>query len=247
MTEEITTIEETGSQETPTAEAEGENDGTKKKSIMTFEKKLHIIRTAVLNALKPTAFRQYIEEFGFNEEKLNGGMNLVTGTETARTNQQQAIALKLQATRDARLAKIEADKIYMHFLIIGREEFRDNPHLLDLLGFNGSRKEDFGGWKAQTMMLYENLNTPGVLEGYANHNITPENLDAGKQAVMDAENVVTAKKEAKATAEKATEDKDKIYKQLLEWWRDFVKVVNIALKKDPQLKEQVNIVAPSFR
>jgi hypothetical protein len=244
MTEEITTTEQTGSQETPTVE--GENEDTKKKSTMTFEKKLHIIRTAVLNSLKPTAFRQYIEKFGFNEEKLNGGMSLVTGTETARTNQQKAIALKLQATRDATLARIEADKIYMHFVIIGREEFKDNPHLLDLLGFNGTRKRDFGGWKAQCMMLYENINAPGVLEGFANHNITQENLEAGKQAVINWENAVTAKKEAKAAAEKATESKDKIFRELLEWWRDFVKVVNIALKKDPQLKEQVNIVAPSF-
>ncbi|NIM16498.1 MAG: hypothetical protein GTO45_31180 [Candidatus Aminicenantes bacterium] len=242
MEEEIKTTGTTGAQETPTAEGEGEEKTRKIK--VTFERKLFIIRTGIANALKPGLFRQYVEEFGYNETRLNEGMGLLTNTDTARTNQKSAIALKVQKTREADNKKYEANNLYKHYVVIGREEFQDNLHILDKLGLEGERKEDFGGWREQAMRLYENVGTPGVLEGYAKHSITAEDLEAGKQAVLDWEKAIADRNEAKAEAEKATELKNKAFRELLKWWRGFVKVVDVALQDDPQLKEQINIVVP---
>ncbi|MCP5108021.1 MAG: hypothetical protein GY950_31835 [bacterium] len=232
-----------------TPPANGNDDGTKKKKtiIRTFEKKLLIIRTAIVNAQKPGLFHDYIAEYGYDDTRLNECVTLLSNTETARTDQKNAIALKLQKTRESTQKKTAAEDIYTHHLVIGREEFKDDPHMFDKLGFNGIRKKDFGGWKAQTMLLYENIGTPGVVEGYAKHSITQEALEGAKQAVLDAEQAIADRIEAKAEAEKATEKKNKIFRQLLSWWQKFIKVVHVALEEDPQLKEQVNIVAPSFR
>jgi hypothetical protein len=242
MSEEIKTTVETGAQEPPTAEGEGE-DKTRKIKV-TFDRKVLLIRTVLANAIKPGLFRQYIEGYGFDETRLNEGMALLNNTDTARTAQKNAIALKMQKTREARNLKYEADRIYLHFRAIGKEEFQDNLHILDTLGLDDLRKVHFGGWREQTMRLYENIDTPGVLEGYAKHSITREDLEAGKQAVLDWENAIADRNEAKAEAEKATELKDKAFKELLKWWRGFVKVVDVALQDDPQLKEQINIVVP---
>lgn len=242
MEEEIKTTEETGAQETPTAEGEGEEK--KRKIRVTFERKLFIIRTGIANALKPGLFRQYVEEYGYNETRLDEGMGLVTSTDAARTAQKNAIALKMQKTREASNLKYEADKAYLHFRAIGQEEFQDNLHILDTLGLDDLRKVHFGEWREQTMRLYDNIDTPGVLEGYAKHSITREDLEAGKQAVLDWEKAIADRNEAKAEAEKATELKNKAFKELLAWWRGFVKVADVALQDDPQLKEQINIVVP---
>jgi hypothetical protein len=228
----------------PTVEGEGEE--TTRKVKVTFERKLFIIRTGITNALKPGLFHQYIEGYGYDETRLNEGMALVTNTDTARTAQKNAIALKVQKTREASNLKYEADRIYLHFRVIGQEEFQDNLHLLDTLGLDDLRKMHFGEWREQTMRLYNNIDTPGVLEGYAKHSITREDLEAGKQAVLDWEKAIADRNEAKAEAEKATELKNKAFKELLKWWRGFVKVVDVALQDDPQLKEQINIVVPAI-
>jgi len=250
MTEETKTTLETGAQvvpTTPTAEGEGEGEEQKRKVKVTFDRKILLIRTGIANAQKPGLFHQYVEEYGYNETRLDEGMALVTDTDTARTNQKVAIALKIQKTREADELWYEANKLYKHHMVIGREEFQDNPHLLDVLGFYGERKEDFGGWKEQTMRLYKNIDIPGVLEGYARHSITREDLEAGEQAVLAWEQAIAERNKAKAEAERATELKDKAFKKLLIWWRSFVKVVDVALQGDPQLKEQVNIVVPSVK
>jgi hypothetical protein len=242
MAEEIETTEQTGEQAPPTAEGEGE-DKTRKIKV-TFDRKVLKIRTGLTNAFKTGLFRQYIEGYGFDETRLNEGMGLLTDTDTARTNQKKAIALKVQKTREANNLMYEADKIYTHFRVIGQEEFQDNPHILETLDFDGSAKRDFGGWREQIMRLYESLDIPGVLEGYAKHSITREDLEAGKQAVLDWEQAISDRNEAKAEAEKATQLKNEAFKKLLKWWQGFVKVVGVALRDDPQLKEQINIVVP---
>ncbi|MCP5108027.1 MAG: hypothetical protein GY950_31865, partial [bacterium] len=223
-------------------------DGKKKKRKprYTFDRKLHIIRTALENALKPGDFQDYIAEFGYAPPRLDSGIELLNKTELARTHQKNAIANKVQKTREARTKKAAAEDQYKHFFVIGREEFKDNPHILDILGFNGVRKRTFGDWKEQTRLLFDNISFPGVLDGYAKHSITEEILKAGKQAVTEAETAIADRNEAKAEAEKATEHKEKIFEDLMDYWQKFVKVVDVALEEEPQLKEQVNIVTPSL-
>ena len=98
----------------------------------------------------------------------------------------------------------------------------------------------------QAMRLYDNLDTPGVLEAYARHSVTPEALAAAKQLFLDATAVLSERNLLKALAQKATETKNKNFKVLWTWWLDFKRIVHIALRNDPQLKEQVNIVVRSL-
>ena len=70
-------------------------------------------------------------------------------------------------------------------------------------------------------------------------------LEAQKLELTTWDNLNAEVKKLKAEAEKATEDKNKAYKKLLAWWRDFSKVVDVALKENPQLKEQISKVTPT--
>ncbi len=231
----------------PSPEPVKEEKKGRKKPTNTIGKVLVTIRTSIQNAKLPGSFFDYIKRFGFNGVRLGEGESMVTTTETARTNQLNANATRMQVYRDFKSLKKAAQLIYRHHRVIGQEIFRGNTHLRDKLGLSGALKEIFGDWIGQTMQLYDNLDTPGVLEGYASFNITPEALAAGKQAVLDAEAGLAAKKKAKADAEKATELKNKAYKELLSWWSKFLKVVHIALEEDPQLKEQVHIIVPFLK
>jgi hypothetical protein len=220
-------------------------DDKKKKKNLTFDAQMAIIRAGLANAARPGLFRDSIERYGYKEDRIAEGKTFFDGTETARAAQLKAIAAKDQKYRDAAQLRKEIHKEYMHLVVIGREEFKHNQHILAVLGLKGRRKNTIDAWREQVNQLYDNTGEPGVLEGYANHNITIETLEAQKQKLTTWDNLVADIKKAKSTAEKATEDKNKIYKKLLAWWRDFLKIVAVAVKENPQLKEQMSVVTPT--
>ncbi|MCP5055038.1 MAG: hypothetical protein GY940_48175 [bacterium] len=240
--------ESTESTESGSGETVGGTGETKKRRgpFYTFDKVTDDIKTGVKNARKPGPFNDYISKYGYKEARLDEGESLIVEAETARTDQLNALALKNQKYREAEDSWRAAKLAYKPHRVIGKEAFKGNFHLLDKLGFSIRLQEPFGAWKGQSMQLYNNTDAPGVLEGFALYNITPEALAAGKQTVLDAEAARAERKLAKANAEKATEVKMKAYKKLLAWWRNFIKVVEVALQEDPQLKEQVHIVVPSL-
>ncbi|MCP5053158.1 MAG: hypothetical protein GY940_38690 [bacterium] len=205
-----------------------------------------IIDTSLENAEKPGKFNDSIGGYGFTDVRLAEGRTFFTTTQTARTDQLNARAAKKEQTREIEKLKVIAEGKYRKDRVIGTEEFRDDPHMMEKLGFDRRRPGPFGERYADSMMLYDNLGTPGVLEAYARHSITPEALTGNKQSFTDVKTAIAERNRLKALAEKATETKEKAFDQLWIWWIDFKRVVNVALRDDPQLKEQVRIVARSF-
>ena len=55
------------------------------------------------------------------------------------------------------------------------------------------------------------------------------------------------KRSKKADAEVATAVKSELYRKLRQWMKDYYKVVEMAFREQPQLKEKVGIVVPYLR
>lgn len=139
-----------------------ETDIKKKRPTRKFDHSVHIIRTAITNAMKPGPFRVYVETFGYNITRIDQGLSLLESAESARTTQVAANDLKKQKTREVTGLRQKAHKLYASHRLIGTEEFRDQPFILDTLGFTQKRRQDFGGWLALALRLYENTSLPGV-------------------------------------------------------------------------------------
>ena len=69
-------------------------------------------------------------------------------------------------------------------------------------------------------------------------------LQTGKQEMTDAVEADKYKRSKKADAEDATAYKNKLYRKLWRWMKDFYQVVEMAFREKPQLKEKVGIVVP---
>ncbi|MCP5105165.1 MAG: hypothetical protein GY950_17380 [bacterium] len=233
--------------ETGTQGNEANVDDKKKKKYLAFDARMAAIRAGLTNAEKPGLFRDSIEQYGYNDVRIADGRKLFNDTETARGDQLKAIAAKDQKFRDAAELREEIHDDYMHMVVIGREEFKKDSHMLALLGLNGPRKETIATWRGQVNQLYGNTGEPGVSEGYANHNITTEILDAKKQKLTNWDSLIADIKAAKSEAESATEGKNKVYRKLLSWWRGFARVVDVAVEENPQLKEQISVVTPTTK
>lgn len=239
-TETDQTTSETGQQGNETKK----ND-KKKSRYVPYDVRMAIVRQGLANAEKPGLFHDAIADYGYNDTRIANGRELFDQTEAARAKQLKTIAAKDQKYREATQLRTEIHDKYMYYVVIGREEFKGNKHILAVLGLKGQRKETINAWREQVNQLYANTGEPGVLEGFANHSITPEELDAQKQKLTNWDNMMADVKEAKSVAEGATEDKNKVYKKLLGWWKNFAKMVDVAVEENPQLKEQISVVTPT--
>jgi hypothetical protein len=47
-----------------------------------------------------------------------------------------------------------------------------------------------------------------------------------------------------AEAQMATDSKRRVFKELREWMRDYLGMMQVALKPDPQLKEKLGFIVP---
>ncbi len=234
-------------EETPTAVEEKKVEKTSKRSSTAFNISMMLIDTALDNAEKPGILHDSIGTYGMTDARLSEGRALLTATRALKLEQMNAQALKIEQTREVERLKAAAQKQYRIDRVMGIELFGDNPHLLEKLGFDSPIVRRFESRFAHAMLLYNNIDTPGVPEAYARYSITPELLTASKQRFIDAKKALAERNRLKALAQKATATKEKSFNQLWAWWLEFRRVVHIALKKDPKLKKQVNINAPSAK
>ncbi|MCP5048052.1 MAG: hypothetical protein GY940_12840, partial [bacterium] len=200
---------------------------------------VHQIRVSLDNSDKPGTFADYLLKYGFDASRLAEGRGLLDKTDSSRVNQLNAIAEKNQSYRVIKDLKVTARAGHRHIRVLGKEAFRDNPELLEKLGLSGTVEQVYNDWESQALRLHNNLTIPGVMETFADHNVTAEELTAAKDAITAVHTAITERNRLKAEAEKATQLKNDAYKVLLTWWYEFKKIVNIALKNDPQLKEQI--------
>ncbi|MCP5046387.1 MAG: hypothetical protein GY940_04395 [bacterium] len=226
----------------PTPEPAGDKEG-KKQSNQGYAYNVHVIRVSLDNSRKPGSFADHIAKYG--TAHLDEGSALLGNLDALRVKQLNAIAEKSQSYRIITDLKKIAKASNRGIRVLGKEAFRDNLELLDKLGLSGKIPQKYTDWEAHTLRLHNNLTLPGVMETFAKYNVSAEALTAAKDAITAVHNAITERNRLKAEAEKATQLKNDAYKLLMEWWKEFKKIVNIALKNDPQLKEQIYVVAPS--
>lgn len=217
----------------------------KRKSVKTFDLRLNSMRSSLQNSMNETEFRQFMEFYGYDNARIQVGMGKIDVAWLASKKQMEEKARQHQATLDADAKKEKADATYMRCIASARLAFKDNPKAFELLKLNGDRERTFGGWAGQATRFYDNaLNFQEYLPELAKYNVPRELLETGKQEVLDAMAADDYKISAKGDAEHATQLKNEAYNDLLAWMKDFYNIVEMAYKKNPQLKEKVRIVVP---
>lgn len=221
------------------------NEKKRKDPIITFGKKIHDYDEAIQISIDDEGFRWYVEQYGFNLERLNEGKALVTSTEAANDLKKEKKAQQHAATLEVHALRKDASRTLSDIVKIGRVAFKDDHGMLEELGLLSYDKYGFGDWLNHSKYIYRKiLGTPDALAGYANYNITQEKLEAGQQKVFDTEAAHANRQRLKADAENATAEKNKAFRKLESWMRKYLKVVDIALEDAPQYKEKVGIVVP---
>jgi hypothetical protein len=240
----VNAVENTGDNATGD-ENETPDDEKKRKSVKTFDLKLNTMKSSLHISVNEPEFRQFIEFYGYDSTRIQVGLGKIDATWLSSNKQATEKARQHQATLDADKKREKADATYMRCIASARLAFKDNPKAFELLKLNGDRQRTFGGWAGQATRFYDNaLDSQEYLAELAKYNVPRELLETGKQEVLEAMAADEYKISAKGDAEHATQLKNEAYDDLMAWMKDFYNIVEMAYKKNPQLKEKVRIVVP---
>lgn len=235
------TIEESSTETT----GEETNKDEKRKVIITFDMRLNDFRSALQISYDDDEFRQFIEYYGYTKPRIEEGQAKITNADTANKFKQDKKAEENAAYREAEALREKANITYMICVNSARLAFKGNVEILELLGLFGRRKQSFGSWKAQVTRFFEKcLGSEQLQADLAKYNVALALLQKGQQELQEAVAARDRAKRIKADAEHATQLKNEAFKEAVDWMKDFYKIVELAYKQNPQLKEKVNIVVP---
>lgn len=248
---EQTEITEVPGEVVDTVDTVDENDGgetKKKKTRLTFDKLIVDFRAALEISGEDDTFRDIIEFHGYTLVRRQEGLKLISDTAAADLIKKDKKAEQHEATRVAQNLKRKAEKTLSKSISSARLAFENDPNTLEILGLTGNRDRTFGGWAAfGTRFFDKSLETPERQAQLAKYNVPLEMLQQGQQEMADAVEADKVKRSKKADAEDATANKNQLFKKLIIWMKDYYKVVEIAFREKPQLKEKVGIVVPYLR
>lgn len=232
------------SDETP-GEDDTQDDDNKKASPVTFEMRMENYRSALQNSLDDAEFRQFLDNYGYGETRINVGMAKVVNTLRAEQEKMDKKALQHKATEVAEEKRVKAHETLIFCVSATRLAYKNNHNMLEVLGLNGSIERNFGEWKSLAERYYEKtIGSTEIQAEIAKYNVPRDLLERGRQELGEAVVANDLKIRAKGDAENATQLKNEAYDDLVEWMKDFYNIVEMAFKTNPQFKEKVKIVVP---
>jgi len=217
-----------------------------RKARLTFEHKLQAIREGINNSLSDASIRQRVASYNVDEARLQEGATLLAQVEGIFFQQQNLSISYLEATRAVHSAQEIAEKSLQRFIGIARIAFSTNKELLGKLLTFKRKKQTFAEWLEAARLFYSNaLSIPGVLDEFARYTVTQQDIEAGRQLVLEAESAKNRQSSIAAEAQVLTDQKVLSFKSLWAWWIEYRQIIRLALKAEPQLMEKVGIVVPN--
>jgi hypothetical protein len=212
---------------------------------LSFAKTVQQVRMAIENSLEDSFIMKNILPYGYTEGKLREGLELVEEVGRLHHEQEKARAMKKDATRKKDALGREAEKTLSRFVKIARIVFEKEPGILLQLATPGKRRRYFSVWLEKGKIFYMSvLSLEGVVEGFRDYGVMREELEAGRDRLLELENQVSLQYSCDGDMQVASEEKMKVFYRLKRWWGEYRKISRIALKNSPQMLEKFGLVIP---
>jgi hypothetical protein len=218
----------------------------RRKRSMSFESRLERFGKAITLSLRDEELRQYAGKYGYTKKRLEKGKALFEKAEKLYQKHKSKLAEQMEASRLFYQLRDKAHKTYLHIIETCRLAFANQPSVIGRLQLKGKRKRDFGGWSMQTKYFYKMaLADETIIRELSKHNAPKEELEKGKQQVLDTMAAHTRQIKARAQTQRITALKNKAFKELEAWMGDYFKVMKVALKHDNQQLEKLGFIVPA--
>lgn len=181
-----------------------------------------------------------LEKRGYPKTLLAAKATEVDNLATLNEKQKKEYGESEEATDDYTKAVKLLHPEYIDHLALGRIVFKNNVAAQTGLGLQGSRKRDEAGYCRQALLFYNGvLGSTDYKAAMKTKGVDEPELQEMQAGFNDLEKLAAAKAKEGGEAQQATKQRNVLYDQLEEWFSDFKKVAIIALRKNPQMREQL--------
>lgn len=224
----------------PVAPAAGSNPQAD--DIDSFIAKKKVMLT---NSLLPAVWSK-LQNRGYTQAVIQQKIAELDALSALNQAQRKEYGEQYQSTADYNAAEAEPHEDYEDHLGYARIVFRNNVAAKTGLGLKGSRHRSQSGYAAQALLFYNNLlGNAGWKAAMNAKGISDAELQAQQDAYLKLAEMEANKQKETGEAQGATATRDAFYDALLPWTQDFRATAKIALRRYPQLSEQIGIKDPS--
>jgi hypothetical protein len=212
----------------------------------SLEQRLLKASIAINNALSREEIKVYLEKYGYTEERLNIGLNLLNEVKKLGEDKDKRYGNQYKASDEFEETFKEIQKSYSRFRRLARVAFRENAYVLRSLGLLIKTQNSLSGFLKQSRQFYNTAREKEeILTGLAKFGVSKEELEVELPKLDHIERLKENQEYEKSTAQQSTKDRDEAIDKLDRWLLDFYEIARIALEEKPQYIEMLGIVEPS--
>lgn len=192
---------------------------------------------AVLNTVDYADMLAVMTEHGYEEPELrevlahaNELFKLSTDRLNAKGTRVGTVATFKEAREDFH------SEVYMPHIRVARVIFKDDPAAATRLGLKGDRARALGTWIEQARCFYDNaLASPDLLNRLATRRILQAHLEEASAQLETLAREASAKEDVKGLAIDATENRDKLARDLALWLSAYREIARVAFADQPAM------------
>lgn len=224
----------------PVAPAAGSNPQAD--DIDSFIAKKKVMLT---NSLLPAVWSK-LQNRGYTQAVIQQKIAELDALSALNQAQRKEYGEQYQSTANYNAAEELIHQDYEDHLSYARLVFENNKAAKTALGLKGKRYRSQAGYAAQGLLFYKNLLGNATWKAdMAATGITSTELTAQQTAFQNLATLEAAQQKETGEAQGATAARDAAHEALKKWTRKYRAIAKIALRRYPQLSEQIGIKDPS--
>lgn len=216
------------------------------KKRLSIEDKMNRARVLINNVIDSETIKNALVEYGYDDNRINEGKTMYDTCQ--QSIQEKSQLYRQQYSASVKLRKISKDthSFYMDLFKLAKRAVKDTEELSRRLGVEARLGTSNRGWITQARAFYNiAMNDQEILPELAKFNITAEKLQQGSNLLSEVEKLDEIQEKSKGKAQEATSKRNQTLKELWSWVSDLIEVCRIAFKSNPQVLEQLGILARS--
>lgn len=212
----------------------------------TMAERLVSAKLALTNALAEEDVREALKELGFDEARLQAGLDLYHQAEELYQVQKKEYSDQFQATEAVFTAWQEARVVHQKYVTVARLALMGHPGLKNSLGLNEDQAFSISDWLTQARLFYTAaLKSPEIQDKLKEFAVTAEKLQAGLALVDRLESLNSQQEVEKGEAQQASRDRDAAFAALDKFMYAFNQIARLLLTEKPEHLEKLGILERS--
>lgn len=200
------------------------------------------VGTGIENSKDNPLVLEKVQEFGYTLEIFTSAEELRKEAERLYLEKGPKAGQKISLSIQLREQIDEIHQLFMIYEKMVRRDLKDDPALFSEFDLDGSRDYSISGKIKESKGFYKNCQDNEKLGTFVTrYGLTPEKLQSHLDEIEEIEKDTTVRAILVRDAEKTTEDRNKVFRQLNDWWINYQTVLLYVFRDDPQQLEAFKI------